>query len=101
MVTNTGFLLGWEPRPARGGGASPNPARVTEAKEEGYLEPAAGLDQKPGAVGVAATADPSVAPLHLGEAERGSTGTRRVASATSETRATAPGVPPGTSPGRL
>ena len=74
---------------------------MTEAEGEGYLEPAAGPDQKPGAVGVAATSNPSVPPLHLGEAEQGSTGTRRVASAASETRAAAPGVPPGAAPGRL
>ena len=74
---------------------------MTEAEGEGYLEPAAGPDQKPGAVVVAATSNPSVAPLHLGEAERGSRGTRRVASAASETRATALGVPPGAAPGRL
>ena len=68
------------------GDANQNPKRVTEAEGGGYLGPAAGPDQKPGAVTVAATSDPSVAPLHLGKAERGSTGTRRVASAASETR---------------
>ena len=83
------------------GGASQNPPMVTEAKGAGYLESAAGPDQKPDAVGVAATSNQSVVPLHLGEAERGSTGTRRVASAASETRAVAPWVPPGAAPGRL
>ena len=68
---------------------------MTEAKGEGYLEPAAGPDQKPGAVRVAATSNPPVAPLRLGEAERGIGGTRRAASAASEARATAPGMPPG------
>ena len=71
---------------------------MTEAEGEGYLEPAAGPDQKPGAVGVTATSNPSVAPLHLGG---GSTGTRRVASVESETRAAAPGVLPGAALGRL
>ena len=72
---------------------------TTEAEGESYLEPAAGPDQEPGAV--VATSDPSVAPLHLGEAERGSPGTRRAASAVSENRATAPGVSPGTAQGGL
>ena len=76
---------------------SQNPRRVTEA--EGYLEPAAGPDQEPGAV--AATFNPSVAPLHLGEAERGSPGMRRVARAASQTWAVAPGVPPGAAQGGL
>ena len=83
------------------GDASSNPPRVTKAEGEGHLEPTAGLDPKPGAGGVAATSDPSLAPLHLGDTERGSTGTRRVASATSEARAAAPGVPPGAAPGLL
>ena len=51
------------------GDTSQNPPRVTEAEGEGYLEPATGPDQEPGAVAVAVTSDPSVAPLHLGEAE--------------------------------
>ena len=74
---------------------------MTEAEGEGYLEPAAGPDQKPGVVGVEATSKPSVGPLHLGEGGRGSTGTRRAASAASETWAATPGMPPGATPGRL
>ena len=42
-----------------------------------------------------------MAPLHLGEAGRGSAGARRAASAASEIRAAAPGVPPGAAPGML
>ena len=63
---------------------------MTEAEGTSYLEPAAGPDQEPGAVAVAATSDPSVAPLHLGEVEGSSLGTERVASAASETWAAAP-----------
>ena len=63
---------------------------MTEAEGTSYLEPAAGPDQEPGAVAVAATSDPSVAPLHLGEVEGSSPGTERVASAASETWAAAP-----------
>ena len=74
---------------------------MTEAEGESYLEPAAGPDQEPGAVAVAATSDPSVAPLHLGEAERSSLGTRRAASTASENRAAAPGVQPGATQGGL
>ena len=47
------------------GGASQNPPRVTEAEGKGYLEPAAGPDQKPGAVRVAATSNHSWASLLL------------------------------------
>ena len=83
------------------GDTSQNPPRVTEAEGESYLEPVAGPDQEPGAVAVGATSDPSVAPLHLGEAERGSPGTRRAASAAFENRAAAPGVPPGAAQGGL
>ena len=78
-----------------------NPPRVTEAEGESYLEPAAGPDQEPGAVAVAATSDPSVAPLHLGEAKRSSPCTRRAASTASENRAAAPGVQPGATQGGL
>ena len=58
-----------------------------------YLEPAVGLDQGLGTVGVAVTSYPSVEPLHLGEVERSSPGAKRVASAVSETWASAPRVP--------
>ena len=51
------------------GDTSQNPPRETEAEGESYLEPATGPDQEPGAVAVTVTSDPSVAPLHLGEAE--------------------------------
>ena len=81
--------------------ASPKPPRVTEAEGDGYLEPAVGPDQKPGAVGVTAISDPSLAPLHWEGAERGSTGTRRVASAASGTWAAALGVPPGAAQGMI
>ena len=67
------------------GDTSQSPPRVTEVEGESYREPAAGPDQEPGAVAVAATSDPSVAPLHLGEVEGSSPGTERVASAASET----------------
>ena len=70
------------------GDTSQNPPRVTEDEGESYLEPAAGPD-------------PLVAPLHLGEAEQGSPGTKRIASAASETWAAAPGVPPGAARGGL
>ena len=58
-----------------------------------YLEPAVGLDQGLGTVGVAVTSYPSVEPLPLGEVERSSPGAKRVASSVSETWASAPGVP--------
>ena len=45
------------------------PLRVTEAKGEGYLEPAADQDQGPAAVAVAVISDQSVAVLQPGEAE--------------------------------
>ena len=77
------------------GNTSQNPPRVTRAEGESYLEPAAGQDQEPGAVGVAAISDQSVAPLHPGEAERSSPGMRRVTSADSDTWAVIPGVLPG------
>ena len=51
---------------------------MTKAEGEGYLEPAAGLDQKPDAVRVMATSDPPGAPLHLGEEAQGSPGSRGV-----------------------
>ena len=72
---------------------------MTGAKGEGYLEPVAGPGQEPGAVGVATASDPSVAPLRLGEAERGIADTRRADSAASGTRAATPGVLPRAAPG--
>ena len=90
---------------SRGRRAEGNPSQdhpwVTKAKGESYLEPAAGQDQEPGAVGVAATSDQSAAPLHPGKGERSCPGTRRVASAESGTWAVAPGVLPGAAPGGL
>ena len=86
-LTGSGSRGQWEE-----GDTNPNPPRATEAEGEGYLEPAAGQDQGPGAVAVAATSDQSAATLHPGEEERSSLGTRRVASAESGTWTAAPGV---------
>ena len=99
MVTNTGFPRKRELRPVGGGGHESKPPSVTEAEGEGFLEPAAGQDQGPGAV--AETSDQSAATLHPGEEKRSSLGTRRVASAESGTWAFAPGVPPGAAQGGL
>ena len=74
---------------------------MTEAEGEGFLEPAAGPDQQPGAVGVAPTRGPALVPWYLGEAGRGSAGTRRMASTASGTRAAALEVPPGAAPRML
>ena len=68
---------------------------MTKAKGEGYLGPAAGLGRNEGAAEAAAGSGPSGAPLHLGKVGRSSAGKERAASAASETRAAAPGVPPG------
>ena len=81
--------------------ASPRTPGVTEAEGEGYLEPAASRNHQPGDMGVTPTRSPALAPWHLGEAGRGSAGPRRRMSAASETRAVAPGVPPGAAPGVL
>ena len=83
------------------GEASQNPPGVTGTKGEGDLEVIDGPGQEPGAVGIWATSDPSVAPLCLGEAERGIAGTRGADDAASGARAAVPGVLPRAAPGRV
>ena len=74
---------------------------MTESEGESYLGPAADHGQGPGAATVAVISDQSVAQLQPGEAEQGNPDARRVAGEVSETRAAAPGVPPGAAQGGL
>ena len=74
---------------------------MTRTKEEGDLEVVEGPGQEPGAVGVAATSDPSVAPLRLGEAERGIAGTSGAEDAAYGDQDAALGVLPRAAPGRV
>ena len=77
------------------GDPSHDPPGVTEAKGTSYWEPAASPDQEPGAAGVRATSDLSVAPPHPEEVEQSSPGTESGASAASGAWAAAPRMPPG------